>query len=256
MSLSTENITWNRGGALVVKQVTLIPQLGSTIGLLGPNGCGKSSLLSLLYGAHKPTSGRVLLNDTELNDVPRKTRARSIAVVSQHADTDVAIRVIDVVRLGRIPYRTAFGADIEADEQAVAAALAATDMAELAEREWHRLSGGERQRAHIARALAQEPSELLLDEPTNHLDIKHQLELLRLVRTLPVTSVIALHDLNLAATFCDELIVLQAGEVVATGAPEQVLTKDLIFQVYGVEAEVGVMPAADGSKQVTVLYRG
>lgn len=256
MSLSAHNVTWNRGGTLVVNQVTLSPKPGSTIGLLGPNGCGKSSLLSLLYGAHKPTDGRVLLNDTELFDIPRKTRARSVAVVSQHADTDVAVRVIDVVRLGRIPYRTAFGSDLEADEKAVTSALAATDMTALAEREWHRLSGGERQRAHIARALAQEPTELLLDEPTNHLDIKHQLELLRLVTKLPVTSVIALHDLNLAAAFCDELLVMKAGEVIATGTPTEVLTKDLIREVYGVEAEVGSIAAEDGSDQVTVLYRG
>ncbi len=256
MSLSAENVTWNRGGALVVNGVTLDPTPGATIGLLGPNGSGKSSLLSLLYGAHKPTEGRVLLNGIPLADVPRKQRAQTVAVVSQHADTDVAVRVLDVVRLGRIPYRTTFGADLVADDAAVQAALQATDMTELAEREWHRLSGGERQRAHIARALAQQPTELLLDEPTNHLDIKHQLELLRLVSRLEVTSVIALHDLNLASMFCDQLIVMKAGQVVAAGSPAQVLTTELISEVYGVTATVGSVQGSDGVAKVTISYIG
>jgi iron complex transport system ATP-binding protein len=129
-----------------------------------------------------------------------------------------------------------------ADLDAVAAALDRTGLTDLADRSWHTLSGGERQRAQIARALAQEPSELLLDEPTNHLDIQYQLDLMELVAGLPVTTVIAMHDLNLAAMFCDRLVVLRAGRAVAEGTPDAVLTPSLIAEVYGVRAEVDAGP--------------
>ncbi|GAB2664656.1 ABC transporter ATP-binding protein [Nocardia goodfellowii] len=238
MSLHANTVTWNRGGALVVDSVTVTPAQGETVGLLGPNGSGKSSLLRLLNGVVRPTSGVVTLDGNDVAATKRREIARAVAVVSQHADTDVDITVRDVVRLGRIPHRGAFGGNRTADEAAVSAALAHTGLTAKADRLWHRLSGGEKQRVQIARALAQEPRELLLDEPTNHLDIHHQLELLALVQRLPVTSVIALHDLNLAAMFCDKVIVLQEGRVVAGGQPAEVLTAELIARVYNVRAEV------------------
>lgn len=168
----------------------------------------------------------------------RKQIARRVAMVDQHSDTEVDISVVDVVRLGRIPHQGMFGGDTAADSRAVTRALEDTAMASKAHRLWHTLSGGERQRVQIARALAQEPSELLLDEPTNHLDIQHQLDILELVSQLPLTSFIALHDLNLAAMFCDRIVVLQAGLVVAVGAPVDVITVDLVQSVYNVQAEV------------------
>ncbi len=130
------------------------------------------------------------------------------------------------------------------DDEVIRQALHQVGLQGREERLWHSLSGGERQRAHIARALAQEPHELLLDEPTNHLDIRHQLELLRLVTSLPVTTVIAMHDLNLAAMFCDALLVLDGGRIVAAGAPADVLTVELIHDVYGVDARVAVDPTS------------
>ncbi|TQC47625.1 ATP-binding cassette domain-containing protein [Rhodococcus sp. WS4] len=238
MTLRADTVTWNRGGALVVDGVTVTPEQGETVGLLGPNGSGKSSLLRLLNGVVRPTAGVVTLDGDDLTTVRRKEIARAVAVVSQHADTDVDITVRDVVRLGRIPHRGTFGGDPGADDAAVAAALEHAGLTSKADRLWHRLSGGEKQRVQIARALAQEPREVLLDEPTNHLDIHHQLELLALVTRLPVTSVIALHDLNLAAMFCDTVIVLKDGRVVAGGPPADVLTSELIAQVYNVRAEV------------------
>lgn len=238
MTLSATDVTWRRGGALVVDGVSLEPGPGDTVGLLGPNGSGKSSLLHLMNGAVRPTSGVVTLDGTELSAMRRKDVAKIVAVVSQHADTDFDITVADVVRLGRIPHRGAFGGDAAADAAAVDSALRHTGLAGKAHCLWHQLSGGERQRAQIARALAQEPRELLLDEPTNHLDIHHQLELLALVARLPITSVIALHDLNLAAMFCTQLVVLSEGRVVTAGAPADVLTEELIARVYRVRAHV------------------
>ncbi|GHC98698.1 ABC transporter ATP-binding protein [Zhihengliuella salsuginis] len=238
MSLAAENVSWSREGTLVVDGVTLRPAPGDTVGLLGPNGSGKSSLLRLMQGVAKPSAGTVRLDGEALSSIPRRSIARAVAVVSQHAQTDMDILVEDVVRLGRIPHRGTWGGDPEADRAAVVRALEHTGLADKADRLWHTLSGGERQRVQIARALAQEPRELLLDEPTNHLDIRHQLELLTLVTRLPVTSIVALHDLNLAAMFCDQLVVLKDGAVVAGGTPREVLTPALIRDVYEVDAEV------------------
>ncbi|MGC5039559.1 ABC transporter ATP-binding protein [Streptomyces sp. DT190] len=225
-------------GRLILDGVVLAPEPGSTVGVLGPNGSGKSTLLRLMAGLLTPSAGVVTLDGTPLGDLPRRTVARRLAVVEQQSDTQVELTVEDVVRLGRIPHRRAWTPATADDERAVRAALERTGMADHAGRAWHTLSGGERQRVQIARALAQEPRELLLDEPTNHLDIHHQLDLLALVARLPVTTVVALHDLNLAAMYCDRVVVLRAGRVVAGGTPAGVLTERLIAEVYGVRAAV------------------
>lgn len=238
MTLHAEKVSWDRGGRLAVDEVSVHPEPGQTVGLLGPNGSGKSSLLKLLAGFARPTSGTVGLDGRELSSMRRREVARAVAVVAQHTDTDVDVSVGEVVRLGRIPHRGTFGADRTADDRAVADALAHTGLTDKAHRLWHQLSGGEKQRVQIARALAQQPRELLLDEPTNHLDIHHQLELMTLVTALPVTSIIAIHDLNLAATFCDQVMVLRQGRVVAAGTPREVLTAPLIADVYRVRADV------------------
>ncbi|AEF40742.1 ABC transporter ATP-binding protein [Hoyosella subflava] len=251
MTLHAETVTWNRGGSLIVDGVTVTPAQGATVGLLGPNGSGKSSLLRLLNGVVRPTTGVVTLDGHDLTTLRRRDIARAVAVVSQHADTEVDIAVRDVVRLGRIPHRGTFGGDPATDDAAVSAALEHTCLTSKADRLWHTLSGGEKQRVQIARALAQNPRELLLDEPTNHLDIHHQLELLALVARLPVTSVIALHDLNLAAMFCDDVIVLKDGRVVAGGKPAEVLTSELIAAVYNVCAEVIV---DDARRRLSILF--
>jgi iron complex transport system ATP-binding protein len=239
MTLHADRVSWRRGGALVVDEVTLTPQPGQTVGLLGPNGSGKSSLLRLLQGTARPDSGAVFLDGEPIGVQGRRVVARKVAAVTQHAETDTDITVYDVVRLGRTPHRSSWGAGSPADDRAIRDALERVELTDKADRMWRSLSGGERQRAHIARALAQEPRELLLDEPTNHLDVRHQLDLLHLVRTLDVTSIVAIHDLNLAAMFCDAVIVLDRGRAVAAGPPANVLTPQLIRDVYEVDAEVG-----------------
>lgn len=238
MTLHAEGVSWRRGGSLVVDGVTLTPRPGETVGLLGPNGSGKSSLLRLLQGVARPDAGVVSLDGEPIEAQGRRAVARKVAAVTQHAETDTDITVYDVVRLGRTPHRTLWGGGSHADERAIRDALDRVDLADRADRLWRSLSGGERQRAHIARALAQEPHELLLDEPTNHLDIRHQLELLHLVANLDVTSIVAIHDLNLAAMFCDSVLVLDRGRAVAAGSPREVLTPQLIRDVYEVEAVV------------------
>ncbi|WP_277962154.1 ABC transporter ATP-binding protein [Pseudomonas sp. RIT-To-2] len=240
MSLRADQVGWSAAGQMIIGDISLtVPERG-TLGLIGPNGSGKSTLLRLLAGLRPPAHGSVSLDSRPLHQWPRKAIARRVAMVEQHAGTEVEVRVQDIVRLGRTPHRGALTPWTTEDQRIVDQVLAQTGLAPLRERFWHSLSGGERQRTQIARALAQCPSELLLDEPTNHLDIQHQLQLLQLINTLPVTCVMALHDLNLAAMYCDRLVMLHQGRVVADGSPEHVLTAPLIAHVYGVRAEVSL----------------
>jgi iron complex transport system ATP-binding protein len=238
VSLQTRHVRWSAGGTVIVDDVSVQVAQGSTLGLLGPNGSGKSSLLRLLAGLRSPAAGAVLLDGTNLADWGRREVARRVAVVEQEVTTELDLTVAEVVALGRTPHRSMWGGVGERDSAAVDRALERAGLTRLSHRRWHSLSGGERQRAQIARALAQEPSELLLDEPTNHLDIAHQLDILGLIRRLPVTSVVALHDLNLASAFCDTLLVLANGGVVAAGVPGEVITESLVSEVYGVRCVV------------------
>ncbi|RAX39792.1 ABC transporter ATP-binding protein [Rhizobium tropici] len=242
MSIKADNIIWKIGGKTVLDGVSFEAPAGKMLGLLGPNGSGKTSLLRLLAGLKKPNSGRITLEGRDLDKMPRRAIARRVAFVEQHSTTNANLQVIDVVKLGRFPHRSMFSGWTSADDETVESALERAGMKEKRNDRWQSLSGGEKQRTHIARALAQAPKELILDEPTNHLDIQHQISLMRLVSGLPVTSIIALHDLNHAAMFCDQLIIMQQGRIVASGTPETVLTEDLLRDVFAVEARVEISP--------------
>lgn len=242
MSISAENICWRVGKKVIVDDVSLSVAQGQTLGLLGPNGSGKSSLLRVLAGLRRPSAGRVLLDEHDISGMAKKQVARRVAFVEQHGGTDANIRVRDVVKLGRIPHHSPLSSWTPEDERIVNDALERVEMLDRSDQGWLSLSGGERQRVHIARALAQQPTEILLDEPTNHLDIHHQIQLMRLISALPVTSIVALHDLNHAAMFCDALIVMQKGKIVASGTPDAVLTEALLRDVFQVNARIEISP--------------
>lgn len=245
MSFTVENITWGVGSRTILHNVSLSIAEGKMVGLLGPNGSGKTSLLRLLAGLKVPQSGSIRLDGTELKKMPRRDIAQRVAFVEQHATTNASLTVLDVVKLGRFPHRSLFSGWSSEDQNAVEQAMERTAIAAKRNDRWQSLSGGEKQRVQIARALAQSPQELILDEPTNHLDIQHQIGLLKLVSQLPLTTVIALHDLNHAALFCDELVVLNKGCVIATGSPAEVLTQQLLKEVFCVEARVESSPYHD-----------
>lgn len=246
MTVVAQDLVWGVRRRTIVNNVSLSVAAGETVGLIGPNGSGKSSLLRLLAGLKSPRSGRVVINGQDIAKVPRRALARELAFVQQNAATDTNVTVRDVVRLGRTPHRSALSGWTAADETAVATALARVDMTDRRGQAWQTLSGGEKQRVHIARALAQSPRIMFLDEPTNHLDIHHQIEILRMVREIDLTSIVALHDLNLAAIFCDRIAVLQGGAIVAFGPPESVLTERLLRDVFRVDADVS--GPVDGSR--------
>lgn len=224
-----------------VREVELLSDInldvhpGETLGIVGPNGSGKSTLIKLLAGVRVPAAGTVRLDGQPLGGLSRRAIAQRLAVVEQQADTDDAIRVFDAVALGRTPWLSALNPWSATDDAIVRQALGDVDATHLSKRVWRSLSGGERQRVHIARALAQRPQILLLDEPTNHLDIQHQLAILQVVQALPVTTLIALHDLNQALT-CDRLAVLERGRLVALGKPLDVLTPQRLRDTFGVHA--------------------
>ena len=242
MSVVADRLTWGVKRKTIVSDVSLEVATGETLGLIGPNGSGKSSLLRLLAGLKRPQQGQVTINGLDIADVPRRTLAQRVAFVQQSAATETSVSVRDVVRLGRTPHRSALSGWRAEDQAAVDGALERVGMTHLQHQSWQTLSGGERQRVHIARALAQSPEVLFLDEPTNHLDIHHQIDILHTIRQLEVTSIVALHDLNLAATYCDRIIVLKNGAIVASGTPEDVLTEALIAEVFRVSAKVGIAP--------------
>ncbi|MGL4744832.1 MAG: ABC transporter ATP-binding protein [Phycicoccus sp.] len=245
-------LSWAVKGHQLLDGIDLTACDGEVVGLLGPNGSGKSSLLRLLAGLRSPDAGTVRYDDDGLGDLSRRVLARRLAVVAQDVSDRHHITVRQIVELGRTPFRGRFDALTEYDEQVVDRALDLVDIADLQHRGWTTLSGGEKQRTQLARALAQEPREVLLDEPTNHLDIRHQLELLGLLRTLDATCVVALHDLNLAARYCDHVVVLDDGRVAGAGTPDVVLTAGLVESVYGVEVLVDREPVT-GTLRVSYL---
>lgn len=240
--VDVRDVTYTVGSRDLVARVSLRASAGAVVGLVGPNGAGKSTLLRVLYRSLRPSSGSVLLDGEDIGSVPRRRLARALAAVPQEFPAEFELTAYDVASMGRTPHHRMFGGDRKGDERVVVTALELVGMAEFAQRPFDALSGGEKQRVLIARALAQEPQLMVLDEPTNHLDMRHQFDVLALMRRQGMTVVTALHDLNLAARFCDQIYVLSGGRVVAGGAPVDVLTEPLLSEVYEVPVDVHTHP--------------
>lgn len=241
--IAASGIELRLGAVDVLSGVDLSSRPGQVVGLIGPNGSGKSTLLRCLYGILRADRGAVLVDDTTIESLSRRTIARSISLVEQCAPVDgIGISVGEFVLLGRHVHRgdhQGFTAD---DHRIALDALDRVGVSEFAHRGLHEISGGERQRVVIARCLAQRSPMMLLDEPTNHLDIRFQHEILDLVRSLGLTTIVVLHDLNLANRYCDHLVLLDRGRVVRAGGPDEVLQPGVLEPVYGIE----VRRVADG----------
>lgn len=209
---------------------------GEKVGLVGPNGSGKTTLLRAIYRSVRPIRGTVLLDGQDVSGLRQREVARRAALVAQETVSEFDLSVEDVVALGRAPYQRAFDRESAADRHAIAEGLERVGMSSYRSRAFATLSGGEKQRVLLARALAQKTDLLLLDEPTNHLDVNAALDLLELVRRLDLSTLCVLHDLNLAAAYCDRICVLKAGRIVAVGPPVEVLTTSLMHDVFAVRA--------------------
>jgi iron complex transport system ATP-binding protein len=236
-SVTARALQFAVGDRRILNGIELAVVPGEKLAVIGPNGSGKSTFLRCIYAWHRPTGGAVLLNETSLAELAPAERARRVGVLTQHSDARPALVVAEVVALGRLPHRSAFGGAQANDAAIVARAIAAMGLTDIAQQPLATLSGGEAQRVMLARALAQEPTLLILDEPTNHLDVRHQLELLNIVSRLGVTVIATLHDINIAARWCDRICLIKHGKVRVLGVPEQVLAADLLASVYGVTVD-------------------
>lgn len=240
MTLELRDVSVDLGPRRILSDVSLTVRDRAFVGLLGPNGSGKTTLLKSVTRVNRPAAGSVLLDGRTVHELRSREAARRIAFVGQETVVEFDITVRDMVMLGRLPHQRAYAADNETDRSVVASALATADCSHLATRTFHTLSGGEKQRVLVARALTQQADHLVLDEPTAHLDIRYQTEILELVAGLGLTVLVALHDLGLAAMYCDEVHLLSSGRLCASGPPGQVITVERVQQVYG--ADVIVIP--------------
>ena len=222
------------GGRPIVRGVDLHVPAGCFLGLLGPNGSGKSTLLRTLYKVHRPSTGAVLVGGSCVVGMKARDAARHVAVLAQEVSADFSLTVDDVVMLGRTPHQTGFGANSAADRELAAESLELVNATHLAGRAFVTLSGGEKQRVLLARAFTQRTPVLVLDEPTNHLDIGFQLELMQLVAERGVTVIAALHEINVAAQFCDRIAAMVDGRLVAAGTPDEVLRPDILNPAFRV----------------------
>ncbi|MDO6427022.1 ABC transporter ATP-binding protein [Thalassotalea sp. 1_MG-2023] len=242
LHLSAENLVWSVDDKLILNGIDFTANIGETVGILGPNGAGKTSFLKCLYREHTPQSGKITLSETALTAFTRREIAQKISVVSQHREAVFNLSVLDVVKMGLIPHKQYFDVNTQADYALLHQAIERVDLKNKKHQVFNTLSGGEQQRCFIARAIVQQPEILIMDEPTNHLDIFYQHQILSIVKALDLTLVMSIHDLNLAALFCDRIMLMSDGEVLAFDTPETVLKASLLEQVFKIPCVVDDNP--------------
>ncbi|PZD97071.1 ABC transporter [Paenibacillus sambharensis] len=251
MTVSVENLSSVIDGREILKDIQLTARQGEFIGLIGPNGSGKSTLLKHIYRLLKPDTGTVYLSNQDIFALPSRQVAQSLAVVSQESPLLFDFTVEEIVAMGRSPHKRLLEADTKADHAIVLQSLEQVQMQAYRQANYASLSGGEKQRVMIARALAQNASVLVLDEPTNHLDIHHQLQIMDLVKRLGLTIIAALHDLNIAAAYCDRIYVIDEGRIVRSGQPVELLTTALLREIFRVETDIRIHPI---TQNLTITY--
>ena len=256
MSLEAQGLSFAYPASdLVLRGVDLVMNGGELVVLVGANGSGKSTVLSLLSGYRRPSKGDVLLDGSSVRDLSPREIARRMATLEQERQTALDFTVREVVAMGRIPHRSRFGRETVHDRKRIDEAMMLTDTADLTDRSIHTLSGGERQRVYLATALAQDPQLLLLDEPTTHFDIRYQMELMEIIVDRAASGLavlIAVHDLNIAAAYADRIAILHRGRIAADGPPVDVLTETAIAEAFGAQAAVR---HDDETGKVTVIPR-
>lgn len=250
MNIETRDISVTLSKKEIVKNASIKVRANEFVGLLGPNGSGKTTLLKSIYRVLKPSGGVVLIDGEDISKLSYRDTAKRIGVVSQFNNLSFDLTAQEMVLMGRAPHKKAFERDTAEDYRIAEEALARVDMLEFRDRSFLTLSGGEKQRIILARALAQQVDMLILDEPTNHLDIKYQIQIMDVVKSLGVGVLAALHDLNLTLMYCTYVYVLKDGRVAAEGPTEEVITEELIREVYEVDCSLTRNPRS-GKLNVT-----
>jgi len=240
MDIKVEDVSISVPQKRIVDTASIYVDEGEFVGLIGPNGSGKSTMLKTIYRTMKRESGEIFVGGDPLDSMSLKESALRMGVVTQHNYYNFDFKVEEVVAMGRTPHKSSMEMDNDEDRQIVKESLETVDMWEFRDRVFSSLSGGEQQRIILARALCQRTPCLILDEPTNHLDIKYQLDVLDIVKESGCTCLCALHDMNIAAQYCDRIYVLKDGKICVSGTPEEVITEENILNIYGVKASVEV----------------
>jgi iron complex transport system ATP-binding protein len=242
MGISVKELSVQLQEKIILHDISVDVSPGQFVGIVGPNGSGKSTLLRSIYRAIKPSVGKVMIHGKDVLQYSSKHLAKEMAVLKQENTNLYDFTVEEMVLMGRTPHKRLLESDNQNDRTIIKDSLLSVGMWEFRNNKFLMLSGGEKQRVLIARALAQQPNILLLDEPTNHLDIHHQIQLLELVKKFNLTVMAALHDLNLAANYCDTVIVIHKGKIVAHGTPREVFTVKLLEDVFHVKTSIQVDP--------------
>ena len=250
MNICATDIKMEIGNNQILKGVSIDSKSREFIGIIGPNGSGKSTLLKCIYRTLKPNNGCIMLGRQDISKMSVKESAKKLAVVAQHNYYNFDFSVGEVVLMGRSPHKKSLEPDNSEDYDIVNESLEKVGMLGFKNRSFSTLSGGEQQRVILARALAQQTPCLILDEPTNHLDIKYQLSLLNKVKSLNLTIISAIHDLNIASMYCDRLFVMKNGRIVGMGTPQEVLTKEFIKEIYDIDVEI----VYDSKGDMHILY--
>lgn len=251
--LETQNLCWQVGDNAIVDDVSLRIHKGQFVGLIGPNGAGKSSLMRCLYRVNTPSSGKVFFEEKDVWQLTAKENAKNMSVILQEHSDHLGLSVRDVVSQGLTPHKSLFQWDDAQDAKNIRMVMQQVDIDALKHKPFQLLSGGEKQRVMLARALIQNTELLIMDEPTNHLDVHYQTDMMTKVKSLNKTILASFHDLNLAAAFCDYLLVLDKGKLVASGTPNDVLTQALICDVFRTQAIIDTHPI-NGHPRITYKY--
>ena len=242
MKLKARNVDVQIRGKDIVKNFTIEVSKGMCTAVLGPNGSGKSTFLKAVYRVQPISAGMIFLNNQQIDKISRKHMAQEVSVVGQFNNIQFEYSVYDVVLMGRTPHLKLMQSEGSKDHNLAKEALKAVGMYDYKDRNFQTLSGGEKQRVILARALTQQPKLLILDEPTNHLDIRYQLEILSIIKSLGISVLTALHDLNLALQFCDYIYLVKDGKIHCHGEPSHVLTPENIADVYGINCDIFPSP--------------
>ena len=242
MKLEVKDITYSIDQKLIVEGVSLGIKEGDFVGLIGPNGCGKSTLLKNIYRVYKPDSGTVYIDGREINEMTSREVAREMSVMQKENNVEFDMTVYDMVMLGRFAHQNLWNNDKILEKKIVEDAIKEVGMEGYEDRSFLSLSGGEKQRTLVARALVQQANLIILDEPTNHLDIGYQYQIMNILKAQDLTVFSSIHDMNIAACYCDKIIMMKSGHIVKVGTPEEVMVPAMIKELFGVDTKITENP--------------